>query len=100
LHVLEALLEETDDMVVVGDVVDVPAVAARFHEAHPAEQTQLMGHSGLGEAEELGEVAHRHLGAGEGIEDPHACGVAENLEGLGQSSHRGLIEEARLQLNI
>jgi hypothetical protein len=100
LHVLEPLLEEAHDMVVVGDVVDVPAVAARFHEAHPAEQTQLMGDSGLGETEELREVAHRHLGAGEGVEDSHARGVAEDLEGLGQGGHRRLVEEARLQLHI
>jgi hypothetical protein len=100
LHVLEPLLEETDDVVVVGNVVDVPANAARFHEPHAAEQMQLMGNGGLGESEELREVAHRHLGAGESVEDSHTRGVAEDLEGLGQGGHRRLIEEARLQLYI
>ena len=100
LDVLEPLLEEADDVVVVGDVVDVPAGAARLHEPHAAQQTQLMGDGGLGESEELREVAHRHLGAGEGVEDPHARSVAEDLEGLGEGGHGCGIEEARLQLHI
>lgn len=100
LHVLEPLLEETDDVVVVGDVVDVPAGAARLHEPHAAQQTQLMGDGGLGESEQLREVAHRHFGAGEGVEDPYARGVAEDLEGLGQGGHRRLMEKPRLQLDI
>ena len=100
LHVLEPLLEKADDVVIVGDVVDVPAGAARFHEPHAAEQTQLMGDGGLGESEKLREVAHRHLGAGEGVEDPHTGGVAKDLEGLGQGGDRRLIKEACLQLHI
>ena len=97
---LEPLLEQADNVVVVGDVVDVAADAARLHEPHAAQQAQLMGDGGLGESEELREVAHRHLGPGEGVEDAHARGVAEDLEGLGQSGDRRLVEQSALQLDI
>ena len=97
---LEPLIEEADDVVVVGDVVDVAAGAARLHEPHATQQSQLMGDGGLGEPEEVGEVADRHLGPGEGVEDPDPRGVAEDLEGLGQGGDGRLVEEARLQLNI
>ena len=100
LDVFEPLLEEADDVVVVGDVVDVAADPARFHEPHAAQQAQLMGDRGLGESQEAGEVADRHLGPGEGVENAHARGVAEHLEGLGQRGDGRLVEEARPQLNI
>ena len=100
LHVLEALLEEADDVVIVRDVVDVLAGAARLHEPHAAQQAELVGDGGLAEPEQLGEVADRHLGPGQGVEDAHAGGVPEDLEGLGQGGRRGVIQEARLQLNI
>jgi len=59
-----------------------------------------MGDGGLRQAEQRREVAHRHLGAGERIEDAHARGVAEDLEGLGKIGDRRLVEETPLQLNI
>ena len=91
---LEALFEERDDVVIVGDVVDVPAVAARLDQPHAAQQPELMGDGRLGEAEQLGEVADRHLGAGERVEDADARGIAEDLERFGQVDGRRVVEEA------
>jgi len=53
---------------VVGQVVDVLAVAARLHEPQAPEQTKLMGHRGLSEPEEVRQVTDRHLGPPERIE--------------------------------
>ncbi len=39
---LEPLREQAVDVVIVEGVVDVPAVAARFHKAHAAQQPELM----------------------------------------------------------
>jgi hypothetical protein len=100
LHVLEPLLEQADDVVIVGDVIDVAADATRLDEAHAAQQAELVGDGGLGQAEQAGEVADRNLGPGEGVEDPHPGGVAEDLEGFGQGGDGRLVEEAPLQLNI
>ena len=81
---LEPLFEQLDDVMVVEGVVDVLAVAARFDQAGAAQQPQLMRDRGLGQIEHLGEVADRDLGLRQGVEDSHARGIAEHLEGLGQ----------------
>lgn len=100
LDVLQPLLEQPDDVVVVGDVVDVFAGTARLHEPHAAQQAKLVGHRGLGQAEELREIADRNLGPREGIENPDPGRVAQDLEGFGQVGNGALVEEPLLQVNI
>ncbi len=100
LDVLEPLLEEGDDVVIVGDVVDVLAGAPRFHEPPATQQPELVGHRGLRQAEQLRQVAHRNLAVGERIEYANPRGVPQHLEGLGQRGDRRLVEQALAQLNI
>ena len=44
-----------------SDVVDVAAVTARLDQPHAAQESQLMGHGRLGEAEQRGEIADAAL---------------------------------------
>ena len=78
-------------------VEDVPAVAARAHEPHAAQQPQLVGDGGLRQAEQLGEVADRHLGARERVEDAHARASPSTLKVSARAVDRGLVEQPRLR---
>src|SRR5919204_1793178 len=83
-HVLEALLEQVDDVRIVETVVDHPPGAARPHESHAAQKAELVRHGRFAEPEEGGDVAHAQLRARQRVEDADAGRVAENLEGLGE----------------
>ena len=48
------------------------------------EDAQLVGDGGLGQAQQLGDVAHAQLRFEQGVQDLDAGGVAEDLEQLGQ----------------
>src|SRR5258708_1350749 len=72
----------------------------RVEEPDAGEQGEVMGEGGLAEPEELGEVADRHLGPGERVEDAHARGIPQDFEGLRQGRRRRVVQEAGLQLNI
>ena len=88
LNVLEPLLEEGDDVVIVGDVVDVLAGAPRFHEPPATQQPELVGHRGLRQPEQLRQVAHRDLAVGERIEHANPRDIAQHFECLGQRGDR------------
>ena len=91
---------QIEDVVVVERVVDVAAVAARLHEPHAAQKPQLVRHRGLGETKNLGQVADRHLGPRERVEDTDARRIAEHLERLGEVEDRLLVEEPGFELDI
>ena len=65
----EPLLEQSDDVLIVEGVVDRLAVAALAHQAHVAEQAQLVRHSRFGEGQQLGNLADPELGAGDRVEE-------------------------------
>ena len=88
LHVLEALLEQADDVLVVERVEDHAPARRGADEAHAAEQPQLMGDGRFAQTEQSREVADAQLGPRERVEDPDAGGVAQDLEGLGQRGDR------------
>src|SRR5438094_8833866 len=69
--VLQTLREQLDDVVVVEGVVNEAAVAAGAHEAHGAQQPQLMRHGRLREAEGVGERLHTPVRARQSVKHPH-----------------------------
>ena len=71
-------------MLVIKRIEDHPAFSTRPDNARIAQQTQLMRDRGVGHPELEGEVTNAQLGAREGIEDAHTCGVSEHPEDLGQ----------------
>ena len=81
---LQPLREQADDVVVVEGVEDHLARRGGADEAHAAQQPELVRDGRLAEAEQRRDVADAELGARERVEDPHAGGVAEDLEGLGE----------------
>jgi len=83
-HVLEPLLEQPDDVLVVERIEHHAAGAPGAHDAHAAQEAQLMRDGGLAEAEQTRQIADAQLGTGQGVEHPHARGVAEQLEGVGE----------------
>ena len=97
---LEPLLEQLDDVLIVEGVVDVLAVAPRSHQSHDAQQPELVRNRGLRQSENVGEVAYRHFGLCERVQDAYPRRVAQHLEGLGQRGGRSLVEKATLQPNI
>src|SRR5262249_26452458 len=67
--VFEALLEESDDMLIVEGVEHHLAVAARPHEAHATEQPQLVRDERIAEPEQPGQIADAQLGPRQRVED-------------------------------
>ena len=87
LHVLEPLLEQADDVLVVEGVVDMAAVAARTHQAHAAQQPELVGHRRLGEAEHARRGRGRSSSARASASRMRTrVSIAEHLEGFGQGA--------------
>jgi len=91
--VFEPLCEQADDVVVVEGVEDQLSGAALANEPRVAQEAELVGDGGLGDAEEVGDVADTELGAGEGVEDADASGVTEDLECVGEGVDKLAIEE-------
>ena len=67
-------------MIIVEGVEDHAAGAARPDESQRPEQSQLMGDGGLGDADELRQIADAQLALGERVEQPDPGRVAEHRE--------------------
>ena len=91
--VLQPLFEQAHDVVVVQCVEDLPAVAAGAHEAHAAQEPELMRDGGLRQPEDVGEILYTQLGPGERVENADAGRVAEHLERLGERQNGRLAEQ-------
>ena len=74
--------------------------AARLHQPHAAQQPKLMRHGRLAQPEDAREVADRHFGPRQRIQNPDARRVAQDLEGLSQGGDGALVEQIVLPLNI
>ena len=95
---LKRLPEEGHDVLVVEGVEDDAAIAARPHQAHAAKQAQLVGDGGLADPQHRRQVAHAQLAVRQGIENPHARGVPERAEGVGQPRYRVWRHQRRADL--
>ncbi|MGC4082171.1 MAG: hypothetical protein QM736_08720 [Vicinamibacterales bacterium] len=51
-----------------------------------------MRDGGLGQAEDIGDVTHAKLTTGECVQNPHACRVAQHLEGVDEPCHELRVE--------
>lgn len=67
-------------MVIFNGVEDLPARFARADEVHLTQSAQLMGYSGLGHAESIGEGADAHFPVHELGNDANAARVTEGAE--------------------
>ena len=91
--VAEPLLEQPRDVLVVERVEDHPPVAARTDQPHAAKQAKLVGYGGFAEVEQRRKVADAQLRVRERIEDPHARGVSQNAEGVGERRNIAAADE-------
>ena len=92
---LEALLEQADDMMVVEAVENEAPVAPRSHQPHASQEPQLMRDGGLGQTEQLGEIADAQFGPRQRVQHPHPRHVAEHLEGFGERRGRLVAQQLR-----
>ena len=90
LHVPQALLEQADDVLVVERVVDLPPSAPRAHEAHAAQQPQLVRDGRLADPDQLGDIADAQLSAGERVENPDSRRIAQHSERVGERLNGGV----------
>jgi hypothetical protein len=91
-NVLEALLEQTDNVLVVERVEHHPAVAPRPDQPHVPQQPQLMGNGRFGQVQTARQVLDAELRARERVEQAHARQITEGAEGFGQRGRRGVAE--------
>lgn len=87
LDVSKCLLKQSDDVLVVEGVKHLSAGATGPHEPHAAQQTELMRDRRLADTEDACEIADAQLAARERIQNPDACGIAEQPEGIGDARH-------------
>ena len=84
-HVLQGHVEEHANVLVVQGVVDVSPLLAVAHEPLTAKQAKVMRARRLGEAGDIGQVAHAELVSLEQCGDqPQAPGVGQQPERLGE----------------
>ena len=79
-----ALVEHGVDMIVGERVENVAAVAAELDQVRLLKRAQLVRYCRLRGRGRFGDVSHAELATHEGIENLDACGVAEDLEQVGQ----------------
>ena len=88
-------------MVIVEGVEHHLSRAALAHESCASQESQLMRDRGFAEPQDVGDVADTEFGTGEHVEDAHARGIAQDLEGVGQGTDEFGVEQAGLEiLNI
>lgn len=69
------------------------AIPAARHKPAIAEQSQLVAHAGLADADHLGQIAHAELTGGKRLEDAKAGRVAQCRERIGGSADHRLGRE-------
>ena len=83
-------------MLVVDGVVNEPSGAPRPHQAHAAQNAQLVRYGGLADSNERGDVAHAELSRGQCVEDANPRRIPEHAEGIGQRLDGPRLKERRL----
>ena len=84
----QRLVEQLENVLIVDGVVDQTAGAARAHETHAPQQSQLVRRGGLADADERGDVADAELARRQRVENPHSCRITEDAECLGKRFDR------------
>jgi hypothetical protein len=79
-----AMVKHGVDVIVGERVENVAAVAAELDQVRLLKRAQLVRYCRLRGCGRFGDVSHAELAAHEGIEDLDACGVAKDLEQVGQ----------------
>ena len=79
-----ALVKHGVDVIVGKRVENVAAVAAELDQVRLLKRAQLVRYCRLRGCGRLSDVGHAELAAHEGIENLDTCGVAEDLEQVGQ----------------
>lgn len=94
-HVLEALGEQAHDVKVVERIEDELPGTPWAHEAHAAEEAQLVRDGRFRHPEQGGEVADVALAVREGVEDADARGIAQHFEGVGEGRDGVSVKQVR-----
>ena len=98
----QRLFEQLENVLIVDRVVDQTARAARAHQTHAPQQTQLVRRRGLADADERGDVADAELPRRQRVENPHPCRITEDAECLGKrfdrtrAHHQGLSRRRKM----
>jgi hypothetical protein len=91
-NVQQSLREHVANVFVIERVKDHLAVLAVLDKPRLPELPQLVRNGRFRHTEQNGKVTDAHLGVLQGAEDFHACGVAEDLEQVGQIHKRFFVE--------
>ena len=83
LDVLSGVVNEPDDVMVIERVEREPPGATNPHKARRAKQPELVRHCRLTQPDELCEVADAPFTMCEGVHEPNAGWVPEELEHVG-----------------
>lgn len=90
------VVQKPDHVVVVEGVVRKPAGPAHPDQTRGAEKPELMRHRRLGHADERRQVADATFAVRQGVNQPHACGIAQQLENVGNRLDRARTQKTRL----
>jgi hypothetical protein len=88
LDVLACVVQQSHDMVIVEGVIGMAAGSPDANEARGAEQAKLMGDGGFGLPDQCRQVAHTPFAVAERVDQADPCGIAEQLEDLGNRVDR------------
>ena len=97
-HVLHPLVQNRTYVAVSQGIKDGLSLPAVFDQLALLQGPELVRDGRLRHAQELGDVAHAHLGLKEDVQDLDAGGVAEKLEQLGQIVQDLLIRHVLIDL--
>jgi hypothetical protein len=79
---------------VVERIVGLTAGSPDAHEARASQESELVGDGRFAEADESRQVADAAFAMAECVDDPHPCGVAEQLEDIGNRMDRSRRQQA------
>lgn len=85
LHVFESPAEQLGDMFIVERIEHLPPILAGAHDALEAQSSQLVRDGGGAHLEFLRQRADAHFVFEKCGNDPHAAGIAERAEQVGES---------------
>ena len=82
-HMIDALLEEGNEVFVVDAIKDLFAVAACLNQAHLAQPAQVVRDGRFADSDRGRQGANIELLGGEGRQDAYAAGIAEGAKKFG-----------------
>ena len=82
-HVFHPLADDAADVLVGQGIIEGLAIPAEFDQLAAPQDPQLVGDGGLGQSQQISDVAHARLGPEQGVEDLDPGGIPEDLEQVG-----------------